>query len=111
MKRLLPLLAGAPALLAACATTDPGGEPADWVRYACSDGSAVEVRYPSPDRAELRRDGALIAMGIQRSASGARYAGGGWEWWTKGPGGTLAALQPGEDVASAPGLDCLAPSS
>jgi membrane-bound inhibitor of C-type lysozyme len=43
------------------------------------------------------------------SASGARYVGGGWEWWTKGlTEGTLSPLEPGESIASAPGLVCTA---
>lgn len=49
-------------------------------------------------------------MRIAVSASGARYVGGGWEWWTKGATeGTLSPLKPGEDIASAAGAICTAP--
>jgi membrane-bound inhibitor of C-type lysozyme len=47
---------------------------------------------------------------IATSADGARYTGDGWQWWTKGMHeGSLAALAPGEAIASAAGVACHAP--
>lgn len=78
-------------------------------RYVCSDGSVVEARYPDAQSARITYMGYSISMRIAMSASGARYVGGGWQWWTKGmKQGYLAPLKPGEDIASAPNLDCKA---
>lgn len=78
-------------------------------RYACPDGSIVTARYPNTDTAQITHNGQTIDMQIAVSASGARYVGGGWEWWTKGATeGTLSQLQPGEDTASAAGMTCAA---
>lgn len=77
--------------------------------YRCADGSIVEASYPTTDTARILYDGGVIDMTIAVSASGARYVGGGWEWWTKGTTeGTLSALAPGEEIASAPGISCAA---
>lgn len=82
---------------------------ADVILYACPDGSTVEARYPTPDRAEIIHDGQEINMVIAVSASGARYVGEGWQWWTKGmTEGTLTPLAPGEEIASAEGMLCTA---
>lgn len=83
---------------------------ADVTRYTCVDGSIVEARYPTVDTAQLLLKGQSVDMRIAVSASGARYVGGGWEWWTKGATeGTLSPLKPGEDIASAAGAICTAP--
>lgn len=81
----------------------------DPTRYTCADGSVVEARYPSDETAELRYGGQTVDMKIAISASGARYVGGGWQWWTKGlTEGTLSPLEPGEEIASAAGVTCTA---
>ena len=78
-------------------------------RYTCADGSVVEARYLSDDTAQLRYRGQTIDMKIAVSASGARYVGGGWQWWTKGlTEGTLSPLEPGEEIALAAGVVCTA---
>lgn len=82
-------------------------EAAEVIRYECADGSVVEARYPTVDTAEISHDGQVIDMRIAVSASGARYTGEGWEWWTKGmTEGTLTPLAAGEDIASADGIFC-----
>lgn len=111
MRGCFPLLAVA-LILTAC-EQPPRGEPATTdaraTRYACPDGSFVEARYPTTDSAEVTFGGQTIDMRIAISASGARYVGGGWQWWTKGMSeGALSPLKPGEDTASAAGMICAA---
>lgn len=87
---------------------DAAATPAtELVRYSCADGSTVEARYPTPETAQIATAGKTVDMTIAQSASGARYVGGGWQWWTKGmTDGMLAPLKPGEDIASAAGTTC-----
>lgn len=89
---------------------DAAATPAtELVRYSCADGSTVEARYPTPETAQIVTAGKTVDMTIAQSASGARYVGGGWQWWTKGmTDGMLAPLKPGEDIASAEGTSCTA---
>jgi len=87
----------------------PAAGPARITRFACPDGSTVEARYPTTDTARIIYKGQVIDMRIAISASGARYVGGGWQWWTKGlTEGTLSPLKPGEGIASAAGMICTA---
>lgn len=98
-------------LLSACATTGtrPASELERATAYTCADGSVVEAAYPTTDAARLIYKGQPIDMSIAISASGARYVGGGWQWWTKGmTQGWLAPLAPGETIASAQGMSCTA---
>lgn len=78
-------------------------------RYACEDGSVVEAAYPDVDTARIVYKGRSIEMKLAVSASGARYTGGGWEWWTKGlKEGRLTPLPPGEEIAPPGGVACTA---
>lgn len=82
---------------------------AQTITYRCSDGSAIEARYRTSDGANITYLGQSIEMTTAVSASGSRYVGGGWEWWTKGMNeARLSRLAPEESVASAPGLACTA---
>ncbi|WP_205763563.1 META domain-containing protein [Pseudopontixanthobacter vadosimaris] len=77
--------------------------------YRCTDGTMVQASYPTTETARLTRDGRTIDMNIAVSASGARYVGGGMQWWTKGMReGMLSPLGAGETMASAPGVTCTA---
>lgn len=99
------LLALAALLPAAC---QPVRSSTD-VAYQCSDGRAVKATYRDVDHARLVIDGIPYRLTVARSASGARYVGEGWQWWTKGlHDAWLAPLRPGETVASAPGVACQA---
>lgn len=55
-------------------------------QYRCDSGETVAARYPSTDAAMVQYKGRQHAMKIAVSGSGARYVGGGFEWWTKGSG-------------------------
>lgn len=88
------------------ANADEGG-----TRYRCADGSVVDAVYPDTDTARIVYKGKSITMKVAVSASGARYTGGGWEWWTKGlKDGRLTPLPPGEEIAPPTGIDCTAES-
>jgi membrane-bound inhibitor of C-type lysozyme len=90
-------------LLAAC---QPPRPTAPSTAYRCDDGRRVQAGYEGTDHAVLAMDGATYRLTIARSASGARYVGEGWQWWTKGAQAWLAPLRAGEDIASAPGVAC-----
>jgi len=107
-----PSLVSAPvlmtALLAACHPTRPA---TPGLAYHCTDGRVVQAGYEGTDHAVLVMGGATHRLAIAVSASGARYVGDGWQWWTKGMHDAwLAPLQPGESIASAPGVACQAGS-
>ena len=54
--------------------------------YRCESGQSIVAAYPSADTATIKYKGSSYDMKIAVSASGARYVGGGLEWWTKGSG-------------------------
>jgi len=54
--------------------------------YQCESMRTVRVSYPTEHTATLEYEGQVLQMQIAVSASGARYAGGGLEWWSKGSG-------------------------
>lgn len=54
--------------------------------YRCKSGEAIAAAYPSTDSATVQYKGRNYNMRIAVSGSGARYVGGGLEWWTKGSG-------------------------
>ncbi|MBN9133852.1 MAG: MliC family protein [Nitrosospira multiformis] len=56
------------------------------ISYRCESGYDVDVIYRSVTTAIVRYAGKSHEMTIGISASGARYIGGGLEWWTKGTG-------------------------
>lgn len=75
--------------------------------YLCDDGATVEVRYPTQDSVRVVYNGQALDMTIMPSASGARYTGAGWEWWSKGDEQAyLTPLAAGEKVALDTGLRC-----
>lgn len=52
--------------------------------YSCVQGTKVEAQYVG-QKAWVVINGKRLLMQTTRSASGARYIGGGYTWWTKGP--------------------------
>lgn len=83
---------------------------ATWITYACDRGSTVRAAYPDSDTAIIEIEGKVHRLHIAIAASGARYTGDGWQWWTRGMhDGMLAPLAAGETLASAASVDCHAP--
>lgn len=77
--------------------------------YACADGQTVEAGYPDRETAVVTYRGHAYILKAARSADGVRYVGMGLQWWTKGlDRGTLARLNPDEEVAADPGVVCAA---
>ncbi|WP_323752529.1 MliC family protein [Marinobacter sp.] len=87
--KLYSLLALASALLiSACA-----GIPSSVTQnYQCESGKTVAVSYRTSDTAEVDYKGNSYDMSIAVSGSGARYVGGGIEWWVKGSGSDAEGL-------------------
>ncbi|MBF7053097.1 MliC family protein [Halomonas sp. KAO] len=54
--------------------------------YRCESGTTIAAAYPDSDSATVQYQDERYPMRIAVSASGARYVGGGLEWWTKGSG-------------------------
>lgn len=52
--------------------------------YQCESGRTIWASYPTYSTAVVTYRGQTLRMRIAVSASGARYVGGGLEWWTKG---------------------------
>ena len=70
------------------------------VGYACESGKVVTVIYPDTETARVSYDGRDYVLASAVSASGARYAGQGLEWWTASrdgqESGTLSRLAPND---------------
>lgn len=82
-------LAAIVTLSAGCASATPNaasaGAPA-WITYVCESGRNVAAAHPDDSTAVVRYGGTTYAMRVAVSGSGARYTGGGYEWWTRGSG-------------------------
>ena len=93
----------------------PTGVAAPPVSYACESGQSVTVSYPDTATALLTYRGQSYTLRSVQSASGARYAGPGLEWWSATREGvesaTLSRLGPNEDVGVAVLERCSRPSS
>lgn len=103
-----PAQAEAPplALAAAAPAAEPLGEPKApgdvTASYRCANGERLRVSYRSQDAAMITYRGETHFLPLARSASGARYAGDGWQWWIKGQAEGVLSRMP-TDVAVAPG--------
>lgn len=56
------------------------------ITYQCNSGRIVKASYHSSTTVIVEYEGRAREMLIAISGSGARYVGGGLEWWTKGMG-------------------------
>lgn len=83
----------------------PISQPAAEVGYACESGKTIAVTYPDTETARLSYDGRDYVLTSAVSASGARYAGQGLEWWTASRNGqesaTLNRLGPNDQAGGA----------
>lgn len=98
--------APAPAAEPAPAPVSAAPDASKTTTYACADGRMVTAAYDGQFAGITVGDNSYrLATAI--SASGARYVGGGLQWWTKGlDEGRLSKLKPGEDIATDPGVAC-----
>jgi len=76
--------------------------------YACVDGQTITAGYPDSGTAVVTYRDHAYTLKRTPSAGGARYTGYGLQWETRGARARIAPLAPGEEAASAPGLDCTA---
>jgi len=80
----------------------PAMQDAAAVGYACESGKTVVVAYPDAQTARVSYEGKDYALTSVVSASGARYAGQGLEWWTASRGetesGTLSRMGQGDQA-------------
>jgi len=78
----------------------PTTQTAAAVGYACESGKVVTATYPDTETARVSYDGRDYVLTSAVSASGARYAGQGLEWWTASrngqESGTLSRLGPND---------------
>lgn len=88
MNPLIPLTCASTLLLPACTSSpqDQAGVVTAEHHYRCASGARITASYPSTESATVQYKDNSYAMQIAISASGARYVGGGLEWWTKGSG-------------------------
>jgi len=92
---------------------EPGAAPVNPVvtitTYTCAGGKPLQAGYPNPTSAVVIWQGRAYSLTQAPAASGARYTGFGLQWWTRGlTHGTLAILKAGEEIATDPGLECVA---
>ncbi len=87
----------------------PGDEAveAQTVNYTCPDNEMSVTYYNagSVSLAVFETGGEVVVASNVLAASGAKYAGGRFVWWTKGDAGDLYDLTKGED---APPVSCMA---
>ena len=84
MKVSVPVLLSSVFLFSACTSFQQGDAFAQ--SYECESGETVAVNYLAPDVAKVHYKGTRYDMETAVSGSGARYIGGGIEWWVKGSG-------------------------
>lgn len=88
MKALIPLTLVSTLLMSACSQEPEAIEASTTVaanvhNYKCESDAKITVTYPDADSAIVNYQGNSYSMQIAVSASGARYVGGGLEWWSK----------------------------
>lgn len=83
----------------------PTAQTAAAVGYACESGKVVTATYPDTETARVSYEGRDYVLTSAVSASGARYAGQGLEWWTASrngqENGTLSRLGPNDQAGRA----------
>lgn len=82
---------------------------AQTVSYACGSDVRLDIRYINAGDVSLAVflvEGRTVVASASVAASGVRYVGDRYVWWTKGDAASLYDLMAGEDAA--PLLDCAA---
>jgi membrane-bound inhibitor of C-type lysozyme len=84
-------------LLAGCASVAPMDAITDSpIPYACAGGRSFTAVYrASGKKAVVSAGGVSRTLSLAKSASGARYEGGGYEIWSKGESATLKGFPGG----------------
>lgn len=96
MRRVTIVLAVVSATLAGCATVAPMDATDAPVRYSCKGGKRFTAAYAlNGKRAVVSAGGETRTLKLARSASGARYAAGQAEIWSKGDAAALKGFPGG----------------
>ena len=96
LRRLLVPLALLSAVLAGCATVAPMDSTDAPIRYSCKGGKRFTAAYALHGKTVVvSAGGATKTLKLARSASGARYASGDAEIWSKGADATLKGFPGG----------------
>lgn len=104
-----PSVAAAPPVAPEAPVTGAVNPPVTIANYLCTGGKTLEAGYPSPTTAVVIWQGHAYTLTRAPAASGVRYTGFGLQWWSRGiTRASLATLKPGEEIASDPGMECVA---
>ena len=96
MRRLALALTVVALTLAACVTRAPGPAITTPVTYGCARGKAFQATYPARGTRVIVSAGGLTrSLPLARSASGARYAKGSFQIWSKGDSAILQGFPGG----------------
>ena len=96
MRRALALLAVLALTAAGCATVVPMDSTDAPIRYSCKAGKRFTAAYAlHGKKVVVTAGGETRTLKLARSASGARYAAGAREIWSKGPEATLKGFPGG----------------
>lgn len=96
MRRVLVSLAVVGVVLAGCATVTPMDSTDAPIRYGCKAGKRFTAAYAlHGKRVVVTAGGVTRTLKLARSASGARYAAGQAEIWSKGPDAMLRGFPGG----------------
>jgi len=97
--RLVPIagLALVAATLSACASVEAApGTDSGSLTYRCAGGKSFTAAWNQPgNRVKVSAGGVTRSLPAAKSASGARYASGGYEIWGKGESATLSGFPGG----------------
>ena len=95
MRHLVLMLLTCPLILSACTDTTSEQQQNRLLSttYQCESGEKIVATYSTINSATIEYQNNSYKMTIAVSASGARYVGENYEWWTKGSGsGSLGSL-------------------
>ncbi len=103
MRILIVLLCG----ITLCACASMSTPTTKTTILKCSNSQFLQVTYPDENTAILEWDNGTFTLNSAISASGARYTGEGWQWWTKGDSGHLTPMKADEKFATQASILCV----